>query len=149
MNLVIDINTFNSNYVYFQEPIKNNIISDSDFIRIIYSNELFMLNGICFKINLKISNQNTYFNKYKYTFDYDTNKEEILKISLIEQIILHLLNIKNKKPVFRIGEQLSNENIKLFTDDASNKTDKQLILKISGVWETEMEYGMIYKFINA
>ena len=84
MNIVTDINTFDSNNVYFLDSVKNTIMSDSNFIRIIYSNDLFMLNGIFLKINLKITNSDKYYNKYKYTFDYNINKSEIEKIILIE-----------------------------------------------------------------
>lgn len=148
MNIVTDINTFDSNNVYFLDSVKNTIMSDSNFIRIIYSNDLFMLNGIFLKINLKITNSDKYYNKYKYTFDYNINKSEIEKIILIEEILLHMLNIKNKFPVFRIGEQLINENIKLFSDVPFKNIENQFVLKMSGVWESDTEYGIIYKFMN-
>lgn len=148
MNLIIDIDKFNSNYVYFIESVKNIIINNSDFIRIIYSNEMFMLNGIFLRINLKIDNSYVYFNKCKYSFSYNDNKDEIEKIILIEQNILHMININNKVPVFRLGEQVINENIKLFYDSPQKNSEIKLILKISGIWESDTEYGMIYKFIN-
>ena len=148
MNIVTDINTFDSNNVYFLDSVKNTIMSDSNFIRIIYSNDLFMLNGIFLKINLKITNSDKYYNKYKYTFDYNINKSEIEKIILIEEIVLRMLNIKNKFPVFRIGEQLINENIKLFSDIPFKNIENQFVLKMSGVWESDTEYGIIYKFMN-
>ena len=148
MNIVTDINAFDSNNVYFLDSVKNTIMSDSNFIRIIYSNHLFMLNGIFLKINLKITNSDKYYNKYKYTFDYNINKSEIEKIILIEEIVLRMLNIKNKFPVFRIGEQLINENIKLFSDIPFKNIENQFVLKMSGVWESDTEYGIIYKFMN-
>lgn len=148
MNLVIDIDTFDSNNIYFLESVKNTIINDSNFIRIIYSNDLFMLNGIFLKITLKITNSDKYYNKYKYVFDYNSNKSEIGKIILIEEMILHMLNIKNKQPVFRIGEQLINENIKLFSDIPFKNIENKFILKMSGVWESDTEFGIIYKFMN-
>ena len=148
MNIVTDINTFDSNNVYFLDSVKNTIMSDSNFIRIIYSNDLFMLNGIFLKINLKITNSDKYYNKYKYTFDYNINKSEIEKIILIEEIVLRMLNIKNKFPVFRIGEQLINENIKLFSDIPFKNIENQFVLKMSGVWESDTEYGIIYKFMK-
>ena len=148
MNIVTDINAFDSNNVYFLDSVKNTIMSDSNFIRIIYSNHLFMLNGIFLKINLKINSSDKYYNKYKYTFDYNINKSEIEKIILIEEIVLRMLNIKNKFPVFRIGEQLINENIKLFSDVPFKNIENQFVLKMSGAWESDTEYGIIYKFMN-
>ena len=67
---------------------------------------------------------------------------------MIEEIILRMLNVKNKLPVFRIWEQLINENIKLFSDIPFKNIENQFILKVSGVWESDTEYGIIYKFMN-
>lgn len=149
MNIVIDIDTFDSNNVYFLDSVKNTIMNESNFIRIIYSTDLFMLNGIFLKINLKITNSDKYYNKHKYTFDYNNNKSEIEKITSIEKAILHKLDLKDKSPVFRIEEQLINENIKLFSDIPFKNIENQFILKMSGVWETDTEYGIIYKFMNS
>ena len=48
MNIVKNIDQYNEDYVYFCEPIKNN----GNFIRIIYSTALFVLNGIYININI-------------------------------------------------------------------------------------------------
>jgi len=148
MNLVIDIDQFNSNYVHFQESVKNTIMDDSNFIRILYSNNLFILNGIFLKVNIKISHIDKYFNKYKWAFNYDINKNIIEKISIIERTILQMINISNKCATYRISEQLHNENIKLFTNSVSPKLENEFILKISGIWENDTEYGITYKFID-
>ena len=46
MNIVKNIEQYDENNVYFFDPIKNNIMNDGTFIRILYSTENFMLNGI-------------------------------------------------------------------------------------------------------
>ena len=46
MNIVLELDQFDINNVYFQEAVTNTIMDDSIFIRAIYSNNLFMLNGI-------------------------------------------------------------------------------------------------------
>ena len=46
MNIVKTIDQYNEDYIYFCEPIKNNIMNDGYFIRIIYSSPLFVLNGV-------------------------------------------------------------------------------------------------------
>ena len=55
--------------------------------------------------------------------------------------------INNKIPQYKIHEQLQNGNIKIFTD-IGNKQTSSFILKISGIWETQYNYGLTYKFIN-
>ena len=46
MNIVKTIDQYNENYIYFCEAIKNNIMNEGSFIRIIYSTPQFILNGI-------------------------------------------------------------------------------------------------------
>ena len=46
MNIIKNIEQYNEDNVYFLEPIKNNIMNNGNFIRIIYSTSLFVLNGI-------------------------------------------------------------------------------------------------------
>jgi len=68
MNIVIDIDEFNKDYIFLQEPVKNNIIDDSKFIRLIYSNNIFSVNTVYIVVNLQIVNIENYFNKHKFLF---------------------------------------------------------------------------------
>ena len=148
MNVVTDIVKFNPNYVIFQNSVKNTIIEDCNFSRIIYSNELFMLNGIFLKVILKIKNTEKYYNKYN--FSYEDNKTILDMILNIEKLILCMFNIPRKSAVFSIYNQFANENIKLFTDivEKNGKFEDEFILKISGIWESDKEYGLTYKFMS-
>jgi hypothetical protein len=75
----------------------------------------------------------------------------INQLKSIEESILDKICINNKKPVFRLYEQLNSGNIKLFKDNLKlhkiNK-DNEFIIKISGIWENEYEYGITYKFVD-
>ena len=53
----------------------------------------------------------------------------------------------NKIPLFKIYEQFSSGYIKIFSD-FENKAKYSFILKISGIWETQINYGLTYKFIK-
>jgi hypothetical protein len=153
MNVLIPFEKFDINYIYYLDSVKNNIIDNSNFIRVIYSNELFMLNGIYIQINLIIIGIDKHFNKYKYLFDVEKNKNEILRICSIEKEILDkfYLSFKTtiglKKPVYKIAEQVNSSSIKLFTE--INNINMLYILKISGIWENDVEYGITYKFIDS
>ena len=148
MNLTIDIDEFNDNNIIFMEPVKNTVMDDSNFIRILYSNSLFTLSGIFIKIKLNLINMDKYFNKFKCSFEISKNKYIIDKLSLIESKILEKININKKIPCKKIQEQLNSGNIKLFTEMISNTIPELFIIKISGIWETEFEYGITYKFMD-
>ena len=46
MNLILTINDVNIDKIYYFDPIHNTIMNNSKFIKIIYSDENIMLNGI-------------------------------------------------------------------------------------------------------
>ena len=147
MNIVKTTDQYNENYVYFCEPIKNNIMNEGNFIRIIYSTPLFILNGIYVSVNICHSSIEKYYNKFKCTFDTNQHKEIIDKLRIVEEGILKKVNINGKIPQHKIYEQIKNGNIKVFSE-TFEKINNTFLLKIAGIWETENEYGLTYKFIN-
>jgi len=147
MNIVKTIDQYNEDFVYFCDPIKNNIMNDGNFIRIIYSTSLFVLNGIYLVININPTNIDKYYNKFKCSFDINQHKELIKNIGLIEEGLLKKARISDKLPQCKIYEQLKNSSIKIFSD-SFEKINNRFLLKISGIWETETEYGLTYKFLN-
>jgi len=147
MNIVKKIEQYDSNCVWFCEPIKNNIINEGNFIRIIYSNENFTLNGIYLLITLNNITCEKYFSKYKCFFNTISHKNIIDNLKNIEETILNKYEVENKFPQYKIYEQINNGNLKIFNDIGS-KTTCSFILKISGIWETQFNYGLTYKFIN-
>ena len=116
MNIVIDIDDFNKDNIFLQEPVKNNIIDDSKFIRLIYSNNIFALNTVYIVFKLQIIQIENYFNKHKFIFNVKQNTKTINQMKTIEETILDKIFINNKKPVFRLYDQLNSGNIKLFPD---------------------------------
>ena len=147
MNIIITIDQYNEKYVYFCEPIKNNIMNDSNFIRIIYSTSLFVLNGIYISVNIGHISIEKYYNKFKCTFDLNQHRDIIEKLRLMEECLLKKVNITGKNPQHKIFEQLKNGNIKVFSD-SPEKINNVFLLKIAGIWETEHDYGLTYKFTN-
>lgn len=144
--LVKNIEQYNEDYVYFCEPIKNNIMNEGNFIRIIYSTPLFILNGIYISVNINYLSVDKYYNKFKCSFDINQYKELLDKLYTIEDGLLKKSNIMGKIPQYKIYDQLKNGNIKVFSD-TSEKINNMFLLKIAGIWETETEYGLTYKFI--
>jgi hypothetical protein len=147
MNIIKTIDQYKEDFVYFCEPIKNNIMNDGNFIRIIYSTPLFVLNGIYISVYIGHTSVDKYYNKFKCIFDTNQYKDIIDKLRIIEDGILKKINIPDKIPQYKLYDQLKNGNIKVFSE-TSDKINNTFLLKIAGIWETEYEYGLTYKFIN-
>lgn len=146
MNLVKSIEQYNDKNTFFCEPIKNNIMSDGNFIRILYSTQYFILNGIYLLINLHDITCEKFYNKYKCNFNILNHKEIIDNLKLIEEGLLKKYNT-NKIASYKIYEQIKTGYIKIFTD-VGNRSQCSFILKISGIWETQYNYGLTYKFVK-
>jgi hypothetical protein len=152
MHLTIRTNQFDIHNVMISDKTKNNIMNNSDFYRIYYSNENFTLSGVCIFFSLNNITIEKYFNKIKCNFEENSiNKTNVQKIKNIEKMILEKYDDINNKKVFRIDEQLSNKFLKLFDENILNIGRYDTInfqLKISGIWsqsETN-EYGLTFRF---
>jgi len=148
MFIVLDINDFNLNNIFYHEKVKNTVMDNSNFSRILYSNELFTLNGIFIKFTFSLNSIEKVFNKYKCSFDHKiiSNQAIVSRLKMIEHHILKRYHFENKIPIYRITEQLNNNYLKIFNEQAHGQ-ENQFILKIYGIWETDYEYGVTYKFI--
>jgi hypothetical protein len=146
MNLVKTIDQYDNKYVIFCEPIKNNVMNDGNFIRILYSNDIMSLNGIYLYINLHDITCEKYYNKFKCSFNISNYKELIEKLKFLEEDILKKYR-SIKTPSYKIYDQLKSGYIKIFSD-IGNKSSCSFILKISGIWETANNYGLTYKFLK-
>jgi hypothetical protein len=147
MILVKDIEQYNIDHVYFSNAIKNNIMKDGNFIKILYFTPLFKLNGIYLKMNIinYLNGNNIYRNNYIFNpFLYE---ELIEKIKNIEIEILSKSGIYNKIPEYELASKITSGNIKIMTDIIEEKFDN-FIIKISGIWENGNYYGLNYKFIR-
>ena len=88
----------------------------------------------------------------------NTQKIKLLDIALkyslprlsIEKSILTRVDIKNKRPITQISDLLNQKHIKLFSSNhlRDNYENFRVVLKISGIWETEDTYGLTFKFID-
>ena len=139
MNVVKNFDQYDSRCVYYCDPIKNNIMNEGFFIRIMYSTNNFVLNGITLLVQLNDVYCEKYYNKYKCIFNITTHRETIEKVKSIEDGLLRNVNIRGKMPQYKIYEQLRN----------SEKINNSLfMLKISGIWENDTQYGLTYKFMK-
>jgi len=149
MNIVLTEQMFNSNHIYFIEPVVNTVMDNSQFIKIMYSDQNIILNSVYLLLKLKITNIDQYFKKIKYVIDTNHDKMILNRIFQIEEEILEKYNCKKKKK-YTISEALSSGNIKIFPTlyTETNKKKCMFILKISGMWENETDYGLTYKLLT-
>lgn len=151
MNLVEDINNYNIDHVYFADSVENTIMNNSVFIRLIYSTEYFIMNGLYMDFDLKNVAFEKLYNRYKCTFNYENNKDVCEKLIKYENEILEKIKIKNKMKDLSISKSLRSENIKVYYDDNIDLTNTEsikFIIKISGIWETAKSYGITFKIVS-
>lgn len=133
MNIALSVKDLNIDDIFFLDPIKNIIINNSKFIRIIYSNNLLTLNGIYLICNID--------NK-----DNNNNKGLLLYIQNLEHNILNKFS-KEKIKNYKIREYFNNNFINTdYTKFEENYTN--YILKISGLWDTTNNIGLTFKFLK-
>jgi hypothetical protein len=150
MNIVLSKDTYDNQNIYFGKKITNNIIPNSYFYNIYYSNEMLHINNVMLQVTLNNVTICEYFNKFKCCFNVNENKQTIQYLKDIETSILDIFN-NNLQCDNKLSEQLDKCEIKI--NNFSNKKLKQrinkldIIIKISGVWETDNEKGLIVKFI--
>lgn len=116
--LLLQLNDVNIEYIYFGNPLKNNIIQNGWFRHINYSTHYFSLNTIYINI------------------PFASKRDTETFITQIKQIEKDILELNDKIKVY---------NIKQCLDDIK---DKDVLLKISGLWETNTHCGLSFKFIR-
>lgn len=122
MLLIEHIESYNNQFLFLLPPVKNNLIINSTFTRIIYSPPTISFNGLYLMI------------------PYLEYGQSILqKINEIENDILSVYTCSSSKKKNLYIKQL-------ILYKSTHITDK-IILKISGIWESETAYGLAYKLI--
>ena len=178
MLLILKINDISIKNIIFCEPINNTVIDNSKFIRFIYSDTYLSMNGIYLKSNLNMGGLEANFNKFKCYFNIEENRSVINKLNEIEANILSKYNTvkspsyKLKDSLSKGQLKIYNENYDRYnksknlynknTEDEkkhednqkhednkkTDKSDPNIILKISGLWVDEFEYGLTFKFLT-
>ena len=128
MNMLMKINEFKIENILFNDSIKNTVLKDSNFIKILYSNQFFLMNSLYF--NIKI-NKNNYFSIINDIINIEKNI-----LNLFNQNIDHKYNLKEKLiNIINYFEKTKYNNI-------------EYIIKISGIWKNEYNMGITFKIIN-
>jgi hypothetical protein len=154
MLILIDETQFESDNVILLEKNTNTIMNNGFFHRIYYSTPEFTMNGVYLLYNLTNIFVQEDYNKISITILDPVKYNLILRsIQKIEGLIADKYSkYINKKFITKICDYFTNGKIKLFNDIniKNGKYDvKSLVLKISGVWETDYQYGITFKLLLA
>ena len=155
MSVILETDTFNPANIYYVQNVKNNVKQNSYFSRIIYSTDHFSLKNIYFSFNLM---NPTFKEQYLKTIIYFNEKDcQLDKLYKIEREFLEkyieykTFNRTDEKliPNYSIFNQCKSNSIKVFKNNATNNNNKtiEILIKISGIWQTDNNIGITYKFI--
>ena len=122
MLLIEHIESYNKQFLFLLPPVKNNLIMNSIFTRIIYSPPMISFNGLYLSIPF-----------------FEDNQLFIQKLHEIENDILSVYTCSTTKK--------KNLQIKQFISYKISNITNKVILKISGIWESETSFGLAYKLI--
>lgn len=150
MYISLDMDQYNEKSIMISEKTKNNIMSQGDFYRLYFSTSDLILNGLHITFELKNISIEKYFNKIKCQFENNLfNNHIVSNIKKIETSLLRKYNNINFNPVHRVEEQLRNKYIKIFDENyisIGNYTSIKFVLKISGIWSSNKDYGLTFRF---
>lgn len=152
MKLVASLDQYDGEYLSFCDSIKNNVVNEGTYLRLIYSTPAFAMNGLHLCFTVTPTSFEYHHNKCKIKFDKLLHKHIINKLKRVEEEVIMKSDIVNKIPHYKIFEQIGYGYVKIHVDGDAPliiNGPMKILLKISGVWETDFNYGVTYKFTRA
>ena len=153
MNVAVGCELITENNIFFYDEVENKVIPDSLFIQTGFSNELFSLSGIYITAEIFVIHIDRYFKRCKYILAPNENAQQIANLIKIEKMMLANLDRPHLTKIYRLKDQLSSLSVLVF-DGHEKMTNKDtpgkitLILKISGIWITDNNCGITFKFFH-
>ena len=130
MNIILNNEDYSINNVYFTECTNEILNNNEIYYKILYSNNIITLNGIYILLNINNYNSIRDINNYLHNIEFD---------------ILNKINSKAYTYIYKLEDSFNrfyNKNILL--DNNENK----YILKIFGIYESNNQYYLNFKFLN-
>ena len=107
MYIGLDVDSIDLNNLIITDAMHNTVIENSNFMRVMYSEEDVAFNGLYINCNFSDSTIEKYFQKYKCMFNQLTNKALVDRMSRFEAEILAAAAIPNKRRRHGLASQLS------------------------------------------
>ena len=151
MIVLLNDNQFKKDNIILLDKNTNTIMNNGYFHRIYYSNTKFTMNGIFILYDLENVIVQEDFNKIMISIQYESYNEIMSSIKKIEtEISTKYFPYIKKNFVSKMNDYFVNNKIRIFNDNnirSGNYKIKSLILKISGIWETQSQYGVTFKIL--
>ena len=157
MILTFELDKLSIQNVYFSETRKN-MVMDGKFTKITCSDNEIVTNGIFTTLALT----DYIFDKTNNRLSMkDTHKNQTIidSVNNFEHYILEYykhVTQTNKKMIHSLKQQMDSHCLKIYRENYSrgynyshNAYDGQIILKMSGIWEDDTNFGMTYKIMEA
>ena len=141
--MMLIINEYDKSNVIYNEPVENSVIEQGKFIRLSYSTDIVHFNAIYILTKFANCVCERNYGKYKHSFPVKQNNSLINYLSNLEHGLLSKSGINGKTCQYKLDQALHDGFIKTFESSSNG----QFILRISGIWETPVEYGLAYKLI--
>lgn len=123
--------------IYYTKTCKNNIIDRAHFTRFVYSTSCVSLNALY--ITIPLHNVTYIPTEEKFRLEYDLEENDF---EWIQHWECQMLEKKQSGKIIqhKVYDCLCYKTILL-------PQPKELVLKISGIWETDRHIGLSFKFI--
>jgi hypothetical protein len=157
MIISLDLPKFTLTNLFFLDT-KKNMIMDGNFTKLLYSNELFVMNGLYLLFPIEHNGPEKIMNKTQIRFSpySQQNNSIVQEFARVERKILEYYKQTrgaNKKLSNLLHRQMASGIMKT-TREFPNQpysteyNNFQYVIKISGVWETREEIGLTYKLFE-
>ena len=169
MSIMIYPDKFDDCNLHYEPAVQNNDADDSKFSRIVYSTKHISLNGICIALDFVGVRCEQHYNKMFVSFDpgLTDNHCIVSQLHLIEHKIINKYVDSvlegTRQCIYSLTDQLNRGSIKIYAKDNDHDNDhdhdkekekdimshkQNMMIQIYGVWETNDECGITYKFVK-
>jgi hypothetical protein len=153
MNIAYKLDKLDLQNLFFMDS-KKNIIMEGKFTKIIYSDGILTTNGISAVVPFHNAMLDKTYNKtvLKFQTSDATNHRIVNELAYIEKYILDYykqVTSNAKSSTTTLNDHMKNGNVKIYRGSVDHNHLKNVIIKISGVWEDQTRVGLTYKFMES
>ena len=149
MNLAIPLSAYNPKNIFLCGRVRNTIVENSTFARLLFSNHYMTTIGIHLQLNVVGAVDEPYYQKLRTIFKVEQENEAMVRqVVSIENNILDLAET-GKSRVTKLSDQLRNGILRSSASANWQTNGQSFVLKITGIWETDTECGVTYKVSDA
>jgi hypothetical protein len=142
MNVYHSLDTVNPKHVYFFKPTPNKLSNYINFYKLVYNYRFFTLNTLLIWVDIKEYTVTEDHSRYRVSFETDP-----IFIERVKEFETHLLKQVNRQ----VNKQIMLSCYKALSGTRMIQTfdtptpNVRVYLRISGVWESDMQIGLTHK----